>query len=101
MEEVEKKIYIPSLREVGGFVINIFSCYIYYIACALFYFAIYLILKSIYGEVELSSLFLLLNVVVIGLYFLEHKISIFQDFIRVNLILISLYYIVVHSSFLL
>lgn len=100
-QEDFKKQYIPSIQEMRSFIADIFSYYIYYIACGLFYWALYIILKSFYSEANLPLLFIVLNSVVIALYFIEHKFKVFQDFIRVNLVLISLYYILIHSKYLL
>ena len=96
-----KKQYIPTLGELRDFVKDIFTSYIYYIACGLFYSALYLILRSFYSELQIPLLFAFLNTVVIALYFLEHKVPVFQSFVRVNLVLISLYYIMIHSKFVL
>jgi hypothetical protein len=58
-------------------------------------------MQSLYGQVEIPLLFLLLNVVVIVLYFLEHKFEVFRDLVRVNMLLISLYYIIIHALYIL
>lgn len=96
----EKQKWTPSLEDVTSFVGRLFSEYIYYIACALFYIALYFIIHSFYGELNIPLLFMILNGVVIVLYFLEHKFEVFQDLVRVNMILISLYYIIVHTLYI-
>jgi hypothetical protein len=99
-KENEPHRYIPSWEESITFIKKVFSQYIYYIACALFYIALYFIMHSLFPQTDLPLLFLLLNSVVIILYFLEHKFEVFKDLVRVNMLLISLYYIVIHALYL-
>ena len=99
-EENEINKYIPSREECVLFIKRIFSEYIYYIACALFYVALYFIMQSLYSQADIPLLFLFLNVIVIVLYFLEHRFEVFQDLVRVNMGLISLYYIIVHALYI-
>jgi len=93
------KRLMPSGEDIRLFVKDFFSDYVYYIACLLFYMAVYFIAKAVYGDINASAIFLCLNFIVIILYFIEHRFTLFQDFIRVNLVIISLYYIINHIMY--
>lgn len=82
-----------SKEEILYFIKRFFENYIYYIAIFLFYLSLYLFIKSFFTEIEISQLFLFFNLVVVWLYFIEHKFSLFHDLLRVNTVIISLYYI--------
>ncbi len=66
--------------------------YIYYLGFIFFYSSIYLILKS-FWITEFNYLILFLNCIIGILFFLTHKAELFRDFIKINTILFSLYYI--------
>jgi len=71
---------------------NIITSYIYYIWFILFYISIYLILKS-FWITDFSYIIFFLNFIIIIFFIISHKAEIFKDFIRINTILFSLYYI--------
>ncbi len=71
---------------------SFFKEYVYYIGFIFFYFSVYLFLKSLWIH-TLSYFILFLNIVIAIFFFLTNKSHIFKDFIRVNTILFSLYYI--------
>ena len=45
-------------------------------------------------------MFLVFNILILSLYFFEHKLNVFQDFLRVNTIIISFYYTVFQLNYL-
>lgn len=69
-----------------------FKKYLYYIGFIFFYTAVYLILDSFWIS-EFSYFILLLNIIIGVLFFLTSKAELFRDFIKINTILFSLYYI--------
>lgn len=71
---------------------DFFSRYVYYIACILFYTWIFLLLKVFLQEIHLPKMFLIFNILILSFYFIEQKFKVFQDFLRINAIIISLYY---------
>lgn len=99
-EQQQEKEPLFSTQDIGVFIKRLFSQYIYYIALSLFYISVYFVLRSLYGSLSVDIFFLALNTLVLFLYFIEHKFEVFQDFIRVNLILGSLYYIGHHILYL-
>lgn len=70
-----------------------FEKYIYILAIALFYASLSFLLRNYFLFVEISQIFLLCNVIVIGLFFLEDRFKVFRDFLRINTLVVSLYYI--------
>jgi len=95
-ENFEKNNLLKSIQ-----VKTLFTKYIYYIWFILFYISIYLILQS-FWIIEFSLkehffqwafLILFLNFIIILFFFISHKADIFKDFIKINTILFSLYYI--------
>ncbi len=72
-----------------------FKEYVYYIGCVCFYFSMYLFLRTIWID-DVSYFILFLNIIIGWFFFLTQKSSLFKDFIRINTILFSLYYIFVY-----
>lgn len=99
-EDAGKKITLFSRNDVTVFIKKFFTQYIYYIALSVFYISIYFILHPFYPTLRPDIFLLVLNLLVVFLYFIEHKFEPFQDFIRVNLILWSLYYIGKHILYI-
>lgn len=99
-EEEDIKIYMTK-KDFTLFLKSFFESYIYYIAIGLFYFSLYLFLKSFYSNIQLSFVFLFFNIIVVSLYFIEHKFSLFRDFLRVNTLCISAFYIFQNILYLL
>ncbi len=89
-----------SYKDVFVYIKLFFEKYIYYIACIFFYISLFLIFQVSIGEVDLPRIFLFFNILILILYFLEHKFFLFQDFIRVNTAIVSLYYILFHILYL-
>lgn len=78
-----------------------FEKYIYILGIILFYLSTSLFLHVFFEDISLSWIFLFFNLLVGTLYFLEEKFQVFQDFLRVNTSVISLYYIFFHIAYLL
>lgn len=86
-----------SIKEI---VVIFFEKYIYILAVILFYVSFGLLLHVFFENIEIEWIFLFFNIIVLFLYFTEEKIIVFQDFLRVNTSVISLYYILFHISYL-
>lgn len=86
-----------SLR---GIIKKIFEKYIYILAIILLYFSSFLLLNTLFEEIALSEIFLVFNAWVLFLYFIGWNIKIFQDFLRVNTSVISVYYILYHIAYI-
>ena len=69
-----------------------FKKYLYYIGFIFFYSSIFLILKSFWIS-DFSYFILFLNIIIAILFFITSKAELFRDFIKINTILFSLYYI--------
>lgn len=70
-----------------------FEKYIYYIGTLLFYLSLFLILKALLWEIDIPFVFLCFNILVVALYYFQNKFPLFQDFIRINTLVVSLYYV--------
>jgi len=68
--------------------------YLYYIWIIFLYVSFYIILKY-YWYTNFSYFILFLNIVVLLLFFITNKFLLFRDFIKINTIIFSLYYIIV------
>ena len=85
--------YIEKESLLQRFSISVFlKKYLYYIGFILFYFSIFIILKSVWIS-DFSYFILILNIIIWILFFLTNKAELFRDFIKINTILFSLYYI--------
>ncbi len=78
-----------------------FGQYIYYIGTFLFYVSLFLVLQALMWEIDIPTIFLCFNILVLTLYFFEHKFQLFQDLIRINTLVVSLYYIIRNAEYLL
>jgi len=100
----DSKTIFPKVTFSWSFMFSLirlfFWKYIYYIACSFFYISLFLILKVLLWETDIPKMFLFFNLLVLSLYFFEHKFQLFQDFIRVNTIIVSLYYTLFQLSYL-
>ncbi len=74
-----------------------FKNYLYYIGFIFLYFGIYLIYKS-YSLDTFSYIILILNTVILVLFFITKKFFIFRDSIKINVILFSIYYLVFYIN---
>lgn len=74
-----------------------FKNYLYYIWFIFLYFGIYLIYKS-YSLDTFSYIILLLNIIILALFFITKKFFIFRDSIKINVILFSIYYLVFYIN---
>ena len=94
VDEIEKKTrFTISKADLWYYIKGFFHKYIYYIGIILFYSSLILLLRAILWEIHIPLLFLLCNIWVIALYYIEDNFPLFQDFIRVNTFVVSLYYI--------
>ena len=95
----EKKSLIQSIpfRKI---IKKLFENYVYVVAIILFYFSSFLLLNTLFEEIALSEIFLVFNLWVLFLYFMGGNIKVFQDFLRVNTSVISLYYILYHIAYI-
>jgi len=103
-KKTEKKSIFPKVSFSWSTIFTLikifFWKYIYYIACTFFYISLFLILKVLLWETDIPKILLFFNILVLSLYFFEHKFQLFQDFIRVNTIIVSLYYTLFQLSYL-
>lgn len=79
-------------RQIPSNIVKFCKNYLYYIWFILFYFALYFILKD-FTFFQPSLFIFVLNLVIIILFFITNRFFIFKDFIKINTILFSLYYI--------
>ncbi len=94
LEEWEQEEYIEKESLFQKFSFTLFlKKYLYYIGFIFFYSSIFLILKSFWIE-DFSYFILFLNIIILILFFITSKAELFRDFIKINTILFSLYYIV-------
>ena len=70
--------------------------YLYYFGFVFLYLGIYFIYKS-FGNYDFSYLILLINFIFFSLFFINSRFSLFRDFIKINTILFSLYYLFYYS----
>jgi hypothetical protein len=89
--KLKKKIEF-DYKKIPLYFIKFFKNYIYYIWIIFFYSAIYFILKDFYFF-KFNLLIFVLNLLIIILFFLKNKFFIFKDFIKINTIIFSLFYI--------
>lgn len=96
----EKKERLSSLniKSIKSLVASFFQKYLYYIGFILFYLAVYFILQSFWVR-EFSPFIFTANILVLFFFFLSNKFFILQDFIKVNTILFSLFYIYAYLWF--
>lgn len=73
---------------------------LYLLGLILFYVSVFLIGKEIFRTIDVATLLLFGNTIVIVCIFINPKFRVFQDLLRWNTILLSLYYIVFHLSIL-
>ena len=99
-KKIFSKIYI-SREDILDYIKVFFGQYIYYIGTFLFYISLFLILRWLLWEIDIPFIFLCFNILVVGLYFFQHKFPLFQDLIKVNTLVVSLYYIFQSIEFLL
>lgn len=80
-----------NYKELQKFTLLFFKKYIYYIGFIFFYASLFIILK----ELNISFVYIIfsINIIIFLLFFITHKFFISRDFIKVNTILFSLYYI--------
>lgn len=83
-------------HKISVYMSYFFKDIVYYIGVLFFYLSFYFIFSHFFWAVSLPQIFLFCNFLVIILFFLEHRISLFSDILRVNTSIISLYYIFVH-----
>lgn len=94
-----KKIYSFNILEIKKSINNFFKRYLYYFWFILSYSSIYFILKSFWFT-DISIFILIVNLIVLFLFFLTNKFFLFRDYIKVNTILFSLYYLVYYIYYL-
>jgi len=71
---------------------SFFKKYLYYIWLSLFYVGLYLVIYN-YWFTDFSYIIFFINIIVLVLFFIKHKLAIFRDFIKINIILFSIYYL--------
>lgn len=95
-----KDTILPDKREIILSLKIFFSKYIYFWALFLFYVSLFLILQALLGTIDIPKIFLFFNILALILLFIENRFSVFQDILRVNTALVSLYYIGFHILYL-
>lgn len=93
--EKKKSLKDFSIKYISKFFVVFFKNYIYYIWFLSFYLSFYFIFKnSSYFSFEI--LIFIISSIILLLFFLTNKFLLFRDFIKINTILFSLYYIVLY-----
>jgi hypothetical protein len=87
--------YILCKKVIISFLLNFFREYLYYIWFIFFYLSIFIIFKS-FDISSFSYVILFINILVLVAFFLTGKFFIFRDFIKVNTIIFSIYYVFVY-----
>ena len=95
-KETNKSINIEEIKRI---IEVFFKKYLYYIWFVLSYASIFFILKS-FNFTDISVFILIINLTVLVLFLLTNKFFIFRDYIKVNTILFSLYYIFYYLYYL-
>lgn len=85
--------YYVSRKDFLSYLKTFFWQYVYYIGISLFYISLFLLLQVFIWSIDIPLIFLCFNILVFFLYFFQNKFPLFQDFIRVNTLIISLFYI--------
>ncbi len=80
------------------YILSFFKNYVYYIWLVLFYIWLYLVLNNLWFS-NFSYIIFIINLVVIVLFFIRSKLFVFRDFIKINIIIFSLYYIYYYLIF--
>jgi hypothetical protein len=81
-----------DFKQIPKYTVSFFKNYVYYIWIILFYTAIFFILKD-FSFFKSDVFIFILNLLIIFLFFLNNKFFIFKDFIKINTIIFSLFYI--------
>lgn len=83
-------------ENISDFFIVFFKSYLYYIGLILSYLSIFFIFKS-YEFESFSYFIVIVNLIVLSWFFISNKFFVFRDFIKINTIIFSLYYIFLYS----
>ena len=95
----KEAIFTLDTKKIKNIIEKFFKKYLYYIWFILSYSSIYFILKS-FDFTDVAVFILIINLTVLVLFFLTNKFFIFRDYIKVNTILFSLYYIFYYLYYL-
>lgn len=95
----EKESHLINYKELQNFTITVLKKYTYYIGFIFFYVSLFIIFR----ELHISFVYIIffINIFIFLLFFITHKFFISRDFIKINTILFSLYYIffyIIHIS---
>lgn len=100
-ENISSGSFLDSLNfSLKSLVQIFFRDIVYYVSIILFYLWFYILFWEFFWNITLSQIFFLFNLLVVFLFSLEHKISLFWDLLRVNTSIISLYYLVFHVIYI-
>ena len=92
----EQNSYI-SFHKVWKYLSIFFKKYLYYFWFIFLYLGVYFIYKSFELE-NFSYIVFFVNIIVLTLFFVSNKFFIFRDFIKINVILFSVFYLVFYLS---
>jgi len=87
--------YFLDKKKITSFLLSFFRKYLYYIWFILFYLSIFIIFKS-FDISSFSYVVLFINILVLLAFFLTGKFFIFRDFIKINTIIFSIYYVFIY-----
>lgn len=95
----EKETCVINYKELQNFTTTVLKKYIYYIGFIFFYVSLFIIFR----ELNISFVYIIffINIFIFLLFFITHTFFISRDFIKINTILFSLYYIffyIIHIS---
>jgi hypothetical protein len=86
------KKYFLNRKRIISFLSSFFKKYLYYIWFISFYLSTFIIFKS-FDISNFSYVIMFINILVLIAFFLTGKFFIFRDFIKVNTIIFSIYYV--------
>jgi hypothetical protein len=89
------KKYFLDRKKITSFLSIFFKEYLYYIWFISFYLSIFIIFKS-FDISNFSYVIMFINILVLIAFFLTGKFFIFRDFIKINTIIFSIYYVFIY-----
>lgn len=98
--EPKESIKLYSKDQLLFFGKIFFQNSLHFLALGLFYVSVFLIGQEIFDTIDMASIFLFWNVIVGVCILIKPRFRVFQDLLRVNTTILSLYYIVFHIALL-
>lgn len=94
LDEENKKESYFNTKDILKHISNFYKKYFYYIGFIFFYISIYIIFSSLHLSYNIFSyIILFFNIFLLLIFFFTNKFFILRDFIKINTILLSYFYI--------